>query len=287
MNKKRRIIFISLFCTPLIVSFVMFGISELPIESPSPKNEFKFMTYNIHFGVGMDDLLNLERLAQNILSDDIDPDIIGLQEVENGRMTSQGVDMAFWLAKRLNMHYFYFPAINEHAYGLALLSKYPITSAKGYQIPSISLERVLIHGVVAINDTLEIDVFITHLGLLDWDENLTAQVDFVLQKTNEVNKTSIKILMGDFNLEYNSSQIGQILGANFDDTLVEFLGLPRPMTFPSINLFDESTDSIDYIFATGYKNIVDSHVITDFSPGNNPAEFGSDHLPVVATLTFP
>lgn len=282
MNKKRRIIFVSLFCTPLIISFVMFGISELPIESPSPKNEFKFMTYNIHFGVGMDDLLNLERLAQNILSEDIDPDIIGLQEVENGRMTSQGVDMAFWLAKRLNMYYFYFPAINEHAYGLALLSKYPIISARGYQIPSISLERVLIHGFVRLSETLEIDVFVTHLGLIDWDENMAAQVNFVLQKTNEVNETSKKILMGDFNLEYDSSQIAPVY-TYFDDTLG---GVPRPMTFPSINLFDESTSSIDYIFAAGYNTIVDGHVITDFLPGNSPSEFGSDHLPVVSTLTF-
>jgi len=282
MNKKRRIIFVSLFCTPLIISFVMFGISELPIESPSPKNEFKFMTYNIHFGVGMDDLLNLERLAQNILSEDIDPDIIGLQEVENGRMTSQGVDMALWLAKRLNMYYFYFPAVNEHAYGLALLSKYPIISARGYKIPSISLERVLIHGVVRLSETLEIDVFVTHLGLIDWEENMTAQVNFVLQKTNEVSETSRRILMGDFNLEHNSSQMIPVY-TYFDDTLG---GVPRPMTFPSINLFDESTESIDYIFAAGYNTIVDGHVITNFLPGNSPSEFGSDHLPVVSTLTF-
>lgn len=282
MNKNRRIIFMSLFFTPLIISFVMFGISELPIESPSPKNEFKFMTYNIHFGVGMDDLLNLERIAQNILSEDIDPDIIGLQEVENGRMTSQGVDMAFWLAKRLNMYYCYFPAINEHAYGVALLSKYPILSANGYQIPSISLERVLIHGIVRLSETLEIDVFVTHLGLIEWDENLVAQVNFVLQKTNEVSKTSKKILMGDFNLEYNSSQIAPVY-TYFNDTLG---GVPRPKTFPSINLYDETIESIDYIFATGYKNIVDAHVITDFLPGNSSSEFGSDHLPVVSTLTF-
>ena len=282
MNKKRRIIFVSLFCTPLIISFVMFGISELPIENPSPKNEFKFMTYNIHFGVGMDDLLNLERLAQNILSEDIDPDIIGLQEVENGRMTSQGVDMAFWLAKRLNMYYFYFPAVNEHAYGLALLSKYPIISARGYHIPSISLERVLIHGVVRLSETLEIDVFVTHLGLIDWEENMTAQVNFVVQKANEFSETSRKILMGDFNLEHNSSQMIPVY-AYFDDTLG---GVPRPKTFPSINLFDELTESIDYIFAAGYNTIVDGHVITDFLPGNSPSEFGSDHLPVVSTLTF-
>ena len=284
MNKRSRIILICMFCTPLIVSRVMFGISEFPVESPSPKNEFKFMTYNIHFGVGMDDLLNLERIAQNILSEDIDPDIIGLQEVENGRLTSHGIDMALWLAKRLNMYYFYFPAINEHAYGLTLLSKYPITSATGYQIPSISLERVLIHGVIRINATLEIDVFVTHLGLLDWDEDLGAQVSFVLQKTNQVNKTSNKILMGDFNLEYDSLQLAPVYTI-FNDTLG---GVPRPMTFPSINLFGKPIESIDYVFATkNVINIVEGHVITNFLPGNNPAEFGSDHLPVVATLSFP
>lgn len=284
INKRSRIIFICMFCTPLIVSIVMFGISETPIENPSPKNEFKFMTYNIHFGVGMDDLLNLERIAQNILSEDIDPDVIGLQEVESGRITSHGIDMALWLAKRLNMYYFYFPAINEHAYGLALLSKYPITSATVYQIPSISLERVLIHGVVMINETLEIDVFVTHLGLLGWDEDLAAQINFVLQKTSQVNKTSNKILMGDFNLEHTSSQLAPVY-LIFNDTLG---GVPRPMTFPSINLFGEPTESIDYIFAAkNVINIVEGHVITDFLPSNNPAEFGSDHLPVVATLTFP
>ncbi|HDZ17130.1 MAG TPA: hypothetical protein ENH75_02515 [archaeon] len=284
MNKRSRIIFICMFCTPLIVSIVMFGISEFPIENPSPKNEFKFMTYNIHFGVGMDDLLNLERIAQNILSEDIDPDVIGLQEVETGRITSHGIDMALWLARRLNMYYFYFPAINEHAYGLALLSKYPITSATGYQIPSISLERLLIHGVVMINETLEIDVFVTHLGLSGWDEDLAAQINFVLQKTSQVNKTSNKILMGDFNLEHTSSQLAPVY-LIFNDTLG---GVPRPMTFPSINLFGEPTESIDYIFAAkNVINIVEGHVITDFLPSINPAEFGSDHLPVVATLTFP
>lgn len=282
MNKEKKIILTCLFFIPLIVSFVTFAINEIPIRTPPVKNQFKFMTYNIHFGAGMDDLQNLERIAQNILSEDSDPDIIGLQEVENGRETSHGVDMAFWLAQRLNMYYFFYPAINEHAYGLALLSKYPITSAEGYQVPSISLERILIHGVVEINNTFELDVFVTHLGLLDWDENLAAQVNFVLEKTNEVNKTSRKILMGDFNLEYNSIQMTPVY-TYFNDTL----GIaPRPKTKPSINLFDEEEASIDYIFATGYKNIIDSHVITDFLPGNSPAEFGSDHLPVTATLTF-
>jgi len=281
MKKEYKIIAVILFFLPLISAFIMYGISEIPIETPT-KTQFKFMTYNIHFGQGMDDEINLERIAQNILTDK--PDILGLQEVDNGRITTQGIDMALWLANRLNMYYFYFPAENEHTLGCALLSKYPITYQKGYMIPSIDLQRVLIHGTIKINSSLSLDVFVTHLGLIERDEDLTAQVDFVVQKTNEVNKTSKKILMGDFNLEYNSSEIFPVF-TYFDDTLG---GVPRPLTFPSYNLYDVPETSIDYIFATGYSSIVNSYVIRDFDPNidDDPAEFGSDHLPVVTILTF-
>ncbi len=44
---------------------------------------------------------------------------------------------------------------------------------------------------------------------------------------------------------------------------------------------------IDYIFAAGYQDITDSHVITDMLPGiNSPTEYGSDHLPVVSSIIF-
>ena len=92
MNKKFKYVFITIIIAPLIISIVTFSIAELPRES-SPKTDLTFMTYNIHFGQGMDDLLNLERIAQNILIDD--PDIIGLQEVRVGRIETQGIDMAF------------------------------------------------------------------------------------------------------------------------------------------------------------------------------------------------
>ena len=151
MKKDYKIIVVILFFMPLISAFIMYGISELPIETPT-KMEFKFMTYNIHFGQGMDDKINLERIAQNILTDK--PDILGLQEVDNGRITTQGIDMARWLANRLHMHYYYFPGENEHTLGCALLSIYPIVFQEAYMIPSIDLQRVLIHGTIKINATL-------------------------------------------------------------------------------------------------------------------------------------
>jgi len=66
MDKKFKCVLIALIISPLILSVVTIGIGEFPKEV-APKNELTFMTYNIHFGQGIDDLLNLERIAQNIL----------------------------------------------------------------------------------------------------------------------------------------------------------------------------------------------------------------------------
>jgi len=275
MRKNHRIILIFLFFIPLIFSIIMFGVSETPVESPT-KNEFTFMTYNIHFGQGGDDLLNFERLAQNILV--AEPDIIGLQEVENGRMTTQGVDMTFWLAKRLNMYYYYYPAESEHSFGCALLSKYPITSQRGEQIPSISMRRVYIHCVVRINSSLELDVFVTHLGTSG--ENRTRQVNFLVEKIEPVftSSTKPKILMGDFNLRENWTHPEEStiypIHSYFNNT-----GIAVPV---------DQRARIDHIYASGYQEIVDYYVLRDMLPEvDTPAEFGSDHVPTVATLTFP
>jgi len=269
MNKKFKYVFITIIVAPLIISIVTLVIAELPRES-SPKTDLTFMTYNIHFGQGMDDLLNLERIAQNILIDD--PDIIGLQEVRIGRIETQGIDMAFWLAKRLGMEYYYFnPINNPHEMGNAILSKYPILIKNGYELPSTHMERTLVHCTVEISSNLKIDVFCTHIGIRN--ENKTAQINFLLEKIMEISISSKKVLMGDFNLQNDTLEIGNVL-TYFNDTAEEFGADPRA--------------SIDYIFATGYQDILNSHVITDMLPNVYlPAEYGSDHLPVVSIIRFP
>jgi len=275
MNKNHKIIFISLFFIPLIFSILMFSISEIPVQNPI-KNEFTFMTYNIRFGQGRDDLLNLERIAQNILL--AEPDFIGLQEVENGRITTQGIDEALWLASRLNMYYYSYPAENEHAWACALLSKYPITFGMGEQIPSMLMRRVYIQCVVKVNTTLELDVFVTHLGIRN--ENKTIQVNYLVEKIEEAftSSTRPKILMGDFNLQENWTHPEEStlypIHSYFNNT-----GVVVPV---------DQRASIDHIYASGYQEIVDYFVIRDMLPDvDTPAEFGSDHVPTVATLTFP
>ncbi|TFG15963.1 MAG: hypothetical protein EU531_07820 [Promethearchaeota archaeon] len=268
MNKRAKLVVIIVLVSPLILSVIVYGIGELPRES-SPKTQLTFMTYNIHFGQGMDDLLNLERIAQNILIDN--PDIIGLQEVEVGRVTSQGVDMTFWLAKRLGMYYYYSnPYSNIHLMGNAILSKYPLILQEAYELPSDLQERLFVHCVIQITPSLKIDVFSTHIGIRT--ENKTAQIDYLLEKITDVSKTPKRVLMGDFNLVNTTLEIARVL-TNFNDTAIEFGATYRA--------------PIDYIFATGYHSIIDYHVVTDMLPDiDSPIEFGSDHLPVTATIDF-
>ena len=160
MKKKQQILWILLLLFPLIFSVSRYAYGELrPVVPPSDKEGITFMTYNIHFGRGEDDLLNLERLAQNILIGD--PDIVGLQEVENGRITSQGIDMVRWLAHRLNMYFCFFPVDNELMTN-PILSKYPIIAAEGYPIPSLLHKRQFTRAVIEIDETLQIDVYNVH-----------------------------------------------------------------------------------------------------------------------------
>ncbi|MBN1800228.1 MAG: endonuclease/exonuclease/phosphatase family protein [Candidatus Lokiarchaeota archaeon] len=282
-RNKKKIKLIVLFFVPLLTSFVMIGLGELPRAVPQ-KTDIKFMTYNIHFGQGMDDLLNMERIAQNILTED--PDIIGLQEVENGRITSQGIDMAFWLAKRLNMHYFYYPAVNNHAFGVAILSKFPIKSASGTQIPALLQERVLLHAIIELSSSLDIDVFVTHLGIRE--ENNSAQVDYVLEAIRAQTHARPKVLMGDFNLNQSTEEIQRIS----NNSLINMTNTGAPYdtgeyTFPSYPPDAISEGVIDYIFATNCTIVGGrGRIIDSFVPGNTAAEFGSDHRPYVATLRF-
>lgn len=196
--------------------------------------------------------------------------------------------MTRWLARALGMNYYYYPAVNEHAFGCAILSKYQFINISAWQLPSIQLERVLIRATIRLNTSFIIDVFVTHLGLEN--DNTTAQIEFILSKTNPINRP--KVLMGDFNLLDNSSQIGNVtVIGGFNDTASDFAApLPANNTFDSWNTelsIHAPYKRIDYIFATNFSVLINSNVLNDMIPGVVAAwEYGSDHLPVVTTLQY-
>jgi endonuclease/exonuclease/phosphatase family metal-dependent hydrolase len=97
----------------------------------------RIATYNIHGG--FDEFYNesLEAIARTIQQSGAN--VVLLQEVDAGRMTSFGVDQPLWLARRLGMDRRFFPT-NEGLYGLAILSSVPIAFDDGELLTSRGLQ---------------------------------------------------------------------------------------------------------------------------------------------------
>jgi endonuclease/exonuclease/phosphatase family metal-dependent hydrolase len=138
------------------------------------EGSFRVGTYNIHTGANEFFYNDLPAIAQTIQVSGAN--IVLLQEVEAGRLTSFGVDQALWLGRRLGMDRRFFAA-NEGLHGLAVLSRIPITISDGSLLPSqyqqTAVQRVQIQPTA---DTV-VTVYNTWLGVLTErdDEGLVAQ----------------------------------------------------------------------------------------------------------------
>jgi endonuclease/exonuclease/phosphatase family metal-dependent hydrolase len=107
------------------------------IAGLSGVESMRIATYNIHGG--FDEFYNesLEAIARTIQQSGAN--VVLLQEVDAGRMTSFGVDQPLWLARRLGMDRRFFPT-NEGLYGLAILSSVPIAFDDGELLTSRGLQ---------------------------------------------------------------------------------------------------------------------------------------------------
>lgn len=124
--------------------------------------ELRVGTYNLHAGFNEFFDYDLEAIADAILRSGAD--VIMLQEVEAGRLTSFGVDQTLWLARRVGMDRRFY-ATNEGLQGLAVLSKAEITLADGYPLISVGQQTGLQRVRIRVDDG-EITFYNTWLGVL-------------------------------------------------------------------------------------------------------------------------
>lgn len=104
-------------------------------------------TYNVHAAVGTDRRRDLDRIAAVI--EEIDPDVIGLQELES-RASRGSSDQAMRLGAMLGMACVEGPMMLEGAgwYGNAILSRLPIIAEQRVRFPDHSGEPRGAVGVV-------------------------------------------------------------------------------------------------------------------------------------------
>ncbi|WP_282162171.1 endonuclease/exonuclease/phosphatase family protein [Ulvibacterium marinum] len=276
MNAKKIIV-------PLLLIFLCRTDGILAQETPLT---IKVLSYNIHYGVGMDGKKDLERIAGVINT--INPDIVGLQEVKDSTMMAA-------LGQLTNMHDVFgasteketpnlyrlldipVPASQLH-YGDGILSKYPFDYVGNVSIPSASSSR---YEAMCINVDLSkksseksmVRFITTHFDYLNTIGSQMARKAAVeVIEAAFITKDSDRayIMTGDLNatpesevlnvLEHKGWQKG-----DFDEELP---------TVPS----NTPRKQIDYVLVRPKERwkVIDVRVIDE--------PMASDHLPILMTL---
>ncbi len=132
---------------------------------------FRVMTYNIHRAIGLDRRFRPERLIRIIASHD--PDIVLLQEVDDGVPRSREVDLGRELAAALGYPYVvvgHNVTLRKGRYGNATLSRWPILRERNIDLTVGFLKRRgCQHTRIAVRapggKTRRLEAFNLHLGL--------------------------------------------------------------------------------------------------------------------------
>jgi endonuclease/exonuclease/phosphatase family metal-dependent hydrolase len=203
----------------LVIAGFSFTTVVLSHPFPSSIDETpKVMIWNIHNAIGIDDLFDLDRLVEDIKTQD--PDILGLNEVDIRLIKTASIDIASYFAHKLNMYYVYGPTLYKH-YGNVILSKYPIISNQVIQLPTVAadkLPRVLIKANILVNSSIW-TIYVTHLSTDS--ANRLVQVPYIINEIEKEPAFERTVWMGDLNLESSSSEYGLINSTsilNFTDT---------------------------------------------------------------------
>lgn len=230
-------------------------------------SQLKVLCYNIHHAnpPSKPDFIDLDAIARVITESGAD--IVALQEVDKNTKRSGNVDQAKVLAERTGLNYQFFKAIdyNGGEYGLAILSRFPLTAIKSYALPQkIKAEnRILAQATVQIGDQ-QVIIANTHLDATGNPANRTAQMQHIVA-TYQDTKTPI-IIAGDLNAVAQTDAI-KLLDQHFKRTCVEgCLG-----TIPQ----DNPKRTIDYIATKNTSWKLLQHTVIEET-------YASDHRPLTA-----
>jgi len=235
----------------------------------------RILTYNVHRCVGADRRLNIERIAEVIAR--LEPDIVALQELDVGRLRTNGVDQAHEIAQRLDMTFHFHPAlkVEEELYGDAILTTLPERKVKagplpGYRrIPSLEPRGAL--WIEIEIDGRPLQVINTHLGLVPREQQLQATHLAGPGWLGHPDCAGPTILLGDFNAS-QSSIVHRTLTARLAQARRLSPTKSPTSTFPSAL----PVLRIDHLFVSREVRVLD--VFAPFEPLTRAA---SDHLPLV------
>ena len=243
------------------------------------------VTYNIHFGVGMDKIYDVHRICEDIRA--IHPDIVGLQEVDaNWSERSHFDNQVKKLAHELQMNYFFAPmydrppvkpGAHNRQQGTAILSRFPMYEEKNQQItrlstvdpkPSPTLAPGFVDVKVEVGKT-QLHVYVTDLDDRPDPSLRKKQVDDMVRIIEK--DTGTQILLADLNAPSTAPELRPLWNL-FQDAAVACKKSCN--TYPA----DKPTRRMDYVLVTPDIQVAAARTLPTTA---------SDHRPFIVQITLP
>lgn len=238
------------------------AVDSVPARDSVVYETIRVAAYNVKHGLGMDSVIDLERVASVLRG--LYADVITLQEIDRGVERSGGVDQATRLANLLGMsaHFGDFMPYQGGEYGMAVLTRLPVLAVDNIRLPDGEEPRSALEVQVAAGVS-GLPVSIVGIHFYRTDEERLAQADSLSSYLDGAGRPVI--LAGDFN-----SQRGDVVMTRLADEgwmAVEKEG--DSGTFPS----DGPQREIDFmlvrpdsVFDVREHFVVDEAVASDHRP---------------------
>ena len=245
----------------------------------SAEPAFTVATYNTHHAQGVDDRLDLERIALEI--ERTGASVIGLQEVDrHWSSRSEFADQAQWLATRLKMDVAYGANLDlepttasggeRRQYGTAVLSKFRIRESRNTLLPrpQNGEQRGLLEAVFKVQGAT-VRFANTHL-----QHNSAVERAAQAHRIAELLEASREpvILVGDLNARPDAPELTPLF-ERYDDAWTEG-GAGDGFTYPA----ESPNARIDYVLVSPEIAVSNATVLSTLA---------SDHLPLTADVTVP
>jgi endonuclease/exonuclease/phosphatase family metal-dependent hydrolase len=253
----------------LVVSaLALGGWGCVPSTFSGEGGSLRLVSYNIRHGRGMDGAVDLERTARVLRA--LEPDLVGLQEVDRRVERSGGVDQAVELGRLLDMTEVFgaFMDYQGGEYGMAILTRLDLIRSWPIELPEGREPRIALAAEVVLPEGDTVVAVNVHFDWIGDDRDRFAQASALVAVLD--NLPHPWILIGDVNDEPGSR------------TLALFGERAREAAKPRQDRLTFSTEDprreIDFVFlgpparwAVREVRVVDEWV-------------ASDHFPVLAVV---
>lgn len=260
-----------------------YHVPRLERRELAPSVRLRIMTYNVHGCRGSDGIFAPHRIARVIARER--PDIVCLQELDQERVRSGGVDQVHQIAQRLQREYLFHAVseLDDGNFGNAILSALPMRLQKAAPLPSsgettknmLNLwPRGALWAVVQIEDR-EVHIINTHLSILPAERLLQVEALLGPEWLRSPLCRGAVVLAGDFNAGPSSRTMLRL-----QEALVS--AIPEHLNGRSLRTWTGAVPlrRIDHIMISPSLTMNGVHV-----PRTSVSRVASDHAPLVVDLS--